>query len=87
MHVPSSFLHIVLNYIGPSNGQGFRIYLDGAFYYSVQTKATTAISSGDGRVVVGRFHTEDDESFDIDELLLFNHQLSDQEIMEVKNMN
>ena len=85
VHVPSSFSHLVLNYIGPSNGQGLRIYFDGTF--SAQAKQAASHSSGDGRVVVGRFHTEDDEIFDIDELLFFNHQLSDQEIMELQNMN
>ena len=44
--------------------------------------------SGDGRVVVGRYHTDLDEKYasvDVDELLFFNHRLTDAQITSIKN--
>ena len=66
--------HIVLNYIGPNNGQGIRIYHDGLQVGSDDTKT------------VG---TEDDSiyaSVDMDELLFFSEVLCDHQIMNIINM-
>ena len=80
-------MHVVLNYIGPNNGQGIRIYHDGLQVGSDDTKTDVTFSPGDGCVCVG---TYDDvsvyASVDVDELLFFNEALSDQQIMNIKNM-
>ena len=82
------WLHFVLNYIGSDYGQGVRIYFNGGEdVVSLDTKQTASHPSGSGRVVVGRFSTEDDASLEVDELLFFNEKLSDQEIMDIKSMN
>ena len=35
---PTGWTHIILNYLGPSNGEGIRIYYDGAEVASDTTK-------------------------------------------------
>ena len=88
-----------MNYIRPDNGQGIRIYEDGVLTDSEVTKSGGTYSAGDGREVVGRPYTyqasfyasvDVDESFyasvDVDELLFFNQKLSDQQIMDIRNL-
>ena len=82
---PARSTHIVLNYIGPNNGQGTRIYIDG-----IQTASSNVISSytfqpGAGRVVIGRLSIDDYASVDVDELLFFNETRSDQNIQDMSN--
>ena len=80
-----------MNYIGPNNGQGIRIYLDGVQAGSDDTRSDGTFSSrsgGDGRVVVGALYTYKAvfyASVDVDELLFFNQKLSDKQIMDIKN--
>ena len=85
----SGWMHIALNYVGPDDGQGIRIYQDGVQIGSDDTKSSATLTFGDGRVVVGRMYTDGDEGYagvDVDELLFFDEKLSDQEIMDIKNM-
>ena len=79
-----------MNYIGPEHGmQGIEIYLDGEHEKNDKTLTTRSSQPGDGRVVVGRYHTDLDEKYasvDVDELLFFNQSLSSEEIMSIKNI-
>ena len=67
--------HVVCNYLGPYNGEGTRLYING-----VQEEEDTEIKQGtfpegDGRVVLGRRFTDSDEKYasaDLDEILFFN---------------
>ena len=66
----------MLNYIGPDDGQGIRVY--GMEVVNDATGDATR-SAGDGRIVVGRYFTDDDRyymSMQIDELIFFNKSLS-----------
>ena len=86
---PTGWTHIVLNYIGPDDGQGFTIYHDGARVLGASDKKPVTGPPSDGRVVVGRRFTYLDEEYagiDMDELLFFSEKLSDQEILDIKNM-
>ena len=79
------------NYIvGPEDGEGIRLYLNGVLAGSDVTKLTgSAIESGNGRVVVGRVYINNDDQYgaiDVDELLFFNQALSDEQILKIKNM-
>ena len=78
----------MLNYIGPSDGQGIRVYNDGAEVANVTTKVAGSDSPGDGRVVVGRLYTDRDMlyvSVQIDELAFFNKALSKTDITAMYN--
>ena len=76
---PSGWTHIVVNYAGPNEGEGIRIDYDGTEVVSDTTKGTWSRSTGDGRIVVGRYATDRDidyASVMVDELLFFNQALS-----------
>ena len=76
----TGWTHVVLNYLGPNNGQGIRIYYDGEQTGSGYTKYTYTSPTGAGRVVVGRYYTVHDAyytSVHVDELLFFNEALDD----------
>ena len=82
---PTGWTHIVLNYIGPNDGQGIRIFYDGQEVTSEIRKSASSSSrpAGDGRIVVGRIYTDQDKlyaSMQIDELAFFNEALSSTEI-------
>ena len=88
---PSGWTHIVLNYIGPNNGQGIRIFVDGAEVRSDTDKVLpiNPYSAGDGRIVVGRRFTGTDEKYarvQIDELIYFNQALKESEIASLYNL-
>ena len=56
--LPSGWTHVVLNYIGPDNGQGIRIYYDGDETGSEVTLYSDSNVAGNGRIVIGRFETD-----------------------------
>ena len=81
---PLGWTHVVLNYIGPNDGEEIRIYYDGKEVASDITKQEGPFSSGVGRIVVGRLHTDEDKSYasvQVDELIFFNSSLT---LVEVK---
>ena len=87
LNQPSGWIHVVLNYIGSTTGQGIRIYHDGVQAGSDDTHDDHTFPSGDGRVLVGRYESCGVvyTAVDIDELLFFNEKISDQEIMKIMN--
>ena len=83
--------HLALNYIGTYAGQAIRVHLDGVLTGSDDTvsKSVHVYSQGEGRVVVGREFTHLDHKYasvTVDELLFFNETLSDQQILDLKDM-
>ena len=91
MSALSDWTHVVLNYIGPQGGEGFTVYYNGVQSGNGTTKGSlnTAVSSGDGGVVVGKYPTNLNLQYsgvDIDELLFFNRRLSDQDVQAISNM-
>ena len=81
----SEWTHIVLNYIGPNDGQGIQIYQDGvlARTQTVKMALMTPYQPGDGRAVLGRKETNQDRdysSIEMDELLFFNNKLTAEEV-------
>ena len=54
---PNGWIHIVLNYIGPTTGEGIRIYYDGQIVASGANKLSWKFSAGDSKIVVGRRYT------------------------------
>ena len=81
------WFHIVVNFIGPTVTQEFKIYNDGEQVggnSSVERGLTQV--EGDGRIVFGRFLTDTNERYasaHMDELLLFNRVLTEAEIAKL----
>ena len=83
--VPAGWVHAVLNFIGPDEGQGISIYNNGNHVGTNNTKHITDNENGqnDGHIEVGRLvgliqaHYA---SVDVDELYFFNRTLTDAEI-------
>ena len=85
---PTRWTHILHNYIGPNDGQGIRIYYDGAEVRSDTTKSAYSYSTGDGRIVVGREYNNQNNryaSVEVDELIYFNASLTSDEAQSIYN--
>ena len=54
-------------------------------YIEPEDKSGTPKQPGDGRLVIGRQHSDADED-GVDELLLFNQKLTNEEVLSLKNM-
>ena len=93
IEAPSGWIHIVLNYNGFEEYDFLRIqaYQDGVqtgSYFPV-TKYSEPSLQSDGRVVIGRYFTDEDDhyaSVQVDELFFFNAALSDFEIMTLSQV-
>ena len=74
---------MIFNYLGPEEGMGTRVYLDGAYSAGDSSISGDANSIGDSRLVIGRRNSALDKDYagvELDELLLFNATLSEEEI-------
>ena len=74
---------MVLNYLGPENGRGIRVYLDGVFGNGDSSKEEYTNSAGNGQIVVGKFRPEEDRNYasvELDELPFFNTTLTQEDI-------
>ena len=77
-----------MNYIGPNDSQGTRLFIDGVQVASETTKFSESRSAGDGRIVLGRLLTNVDAfygSVQVDELIFFNQALTSGEIDDLYN--
>ena len=81
---PSGWFHIVLNYIGPKDGEGIKIFIKGAQVASDTITSRGPYPTGDGRIVVGKKNTDEQNLFyasvQVDELRFFNRYLTQEEI-------
>ena len=84
--IDDTWVHMVLNYIGPDSGQGIRIYYNGVKLDGGNHKYSGGkfASAADGTVTVGRFGNYY-SSVAIDELLFYNVKLTDDQIRELYN--
>ena len=85
----NNWTHVVLNYLGPDDGQGSKIYLNGILVASDSMKDAFSYPQGDGSVVLGRRFTHIDGYYpnaDVDEILFFNQSLTDEQISQLGNI-
>ena len=86
---PSAWFHLVVNYIGPEEGGGIRVYYDGVLVGSDTRKDVHTISEGNGQIAIGRFYNNNnkwrDGSVVVDDLILFNQALTDDEIQRLSS--
>ena len=86
--VRSGWTHIVLNYIGPNDDEGIRIYYNAEELESDITNLVVSFSAGDGRIVIGRGYTNENSNYasvNVDELLFFNRSLTPSEVTVLHN--
>ena len=77
-----------MNYIGPNNGQGIRMHVNGEEVASDTDKTAKSYPAGDGRIVVGRLFTNHDQyytSVEVDELIYFDAALAIDEVQSIYN--
>ena len=85
---PTGWTHVVLNYIGPNNGEGITIYYNGVKVVSDKYKDTRSLTAGDGRIVVGRLYTDQDQDYasvEVDELIYFDTALTSDDVQLIHN--
>ena len=84
--VGDTWIHMVINYIGPQDGKGIWIYYNGLKVAGdITTKSSPShmdYGPSDGVVYVGKFRNRY-SSVAIDVLLFFNNKLTDAQIWEL----
>ena len=78
--------HFVANFIGPRDGEGIVLFLNGSLFDSTTTLKDISGPAGNGLVVIGRSYTDwdsDYSSVELDELLFFNRVLESHEIQDL----
>ena len=79
----NEWVHGVLNFLGPNDGEGIRIYQNGKHVGNHTTVIQSSTTEPNGRIAIERAFTEIHNyyaSVQVDELLFFNHSLTEQEI-------
>ena len=82
------WIHLVLNYIGPNNGQGIQAFKDGTPIKN-RGESVGDHTVGDGRVVVGKKYVYINNYYshvEMDELIFFNKALLEEEVRELHNV-
>ena len=76
------WIHVTMNYMGPEDGQGIRIYRDGRGVAEDKEKTSSSMAAPrDGMIVAGRLFTNTYNlyaTFNLDELLFFNSVLNEE---------
>ena len=77
------WFHSVMNFIGPNDGEGWRVYHDGIDLKHERWKQSSESYPNNGRITIGRRYTNHDGSYvdiQVDELMFFNKTLTVTEI-------
>ena len=86
----SDWTHLVVNYLGPNDGEGIYVYQDGVQTGNNTIPRTTAtIPSGYGGVILGKLVRTLDWQYRtvaMDDLLFFNESLREGQITQLKDM-
>ena len=73
----SGWTHIAVNYIGPDNGQGFRLYRDGVLAQIGFVKQAGGYTSANNTMRLGQLPDNFYGDIVVDELLFFNKVLNE----------
>ena len=79
----AGWFHIVFNFIGPNDGQGFTVYHDGELVQNASRKRPIRNFPRNSRIVIGRFWTASDQlysSLHMDELMFFNQPMTKEQV-------
>ena len=75
----------MLNFIGPSIGQGVQAFRDGTQIDDATEGSDSHDTAGPGRVVVGRRFVNRNQDYahvEVDELIFFNQALTEEEVSQ-----
>ena len=89
--IPAGWFHVVVNFIGPNDGQGLQVYYDGVQVrdrYQRDTSrkgspSTSIFRNSTRRILIGRLFFDHDDyytSVQVDEMFFFNQALTETEI-------
>ena len=87
--IPNGWFHVILNYEGPDNSEGFTTYFNGRLVMSDRRKRPDNNSPGNARMAIGRSFTEIDDfysSMEMDELAMFNRFLTSEQISLINSL-
>ena len=82
------WIHLVMNYIGPNNGEGLEVFQDGTLVEGTQSGGNFDATKGNGTLVLGKRYVDEDDNYawiDLDELVFFNRKLTASEVMKIYN--
>ena len=83
---PSGWTNLIFNYLSTNEGDGIQIFYNGEEVGSNSNKQGGPLSTGNGRLVVGRRFTKSNQDYasvEIDELVFFNRALSNVEVESI----
>ena len=87
----SHWMHIVFNFIGPNDGQGYRVYHDGKLVENVTEKFEYRFRPMGRRIIIGAdyadYYFKRFSSLEMDQLLLFNRFLYKTEVAVLSQTN
>ena len=82
MQNPQAGLMLSWYLLDQINGEGIKLFINGEEKARDTTKGSGTFPTGDGRIVLGRGYTDQDQDYAsvmIDELIYFNKALTDEE--------
>ena len=79
------WFHLVVVCLGPNNGQGLVVYVNGTEVDRDVLRSASLFQPGNGQLVIGKGN-DLHSSVAVDELTLWNRELSDQEITDLYQM-
>ena len=69
-------MHLVINFIGPADGEGINVYKDRVLHGKDETKTDSSRFRGDGRIIIGKNLDEGYARVDVEEPMLLNQYLT-----------
>ena len=87
--IPSGWFHLVVSIVGPSNGEGLRVYYNGVLKGSDSSKGGGTANGNSGQLVIGRRLVTVNGFFasvTVDELTLWSRSLTAAEITAIHQM-
>ena len=84
----TTWVHVAMVYRGPNNGQGVTVFKNGQSVGDDKHRSTTT-TAAPGTLMIGKLFTGNNAGYcrcQVDELLIWNRQLTSSEINWIKNI-
>ena len=83
------WFHLVVVYLGPNNGQGLIVYVNGTAAGRDATRVADVNQQGNGQLVIGKKFIDSDNDYSsvaVDAMTLWSRELTVQEIEDLYQM-